>query len=125
MDYAPAMTIDELVEAWQANNALNLELLDLVADDDFALKPGKGKTIRSNFVHLVGVRRIWLEEKMPAEAKARPAFIKRFKEEASKDATLLQIRAAVKALAVQFPLFADATTQATATAANGHLGVAA
>ncbi|HRF59210.1 MAG TPA: DinB family protein [Fimbriimonadaceae bacterium] len=66
------MTIDELVEAWQANNALNLELLDLVADDDFALKPGKGKTIRSNFVHLVGVRRIWLEEKMPAEAKALP-----------------------------------------------------
>jgi len=46
---------------------------------------------------------------LPAEAKARPAFIKRFKEEASKDATLLQIRAAVKALAVQFPLFADTT----------------
>lgn len=62
------MTVDDLVEAWRVNNVLNLELLDVASDEDFELKPGKGKTIRSNFVHLVGVRRMWLEEKMSKEA---------------------------------------------------------
>lgn len=67
-----AMTIDELVEAWRVNDALNREWLALCADEDFDLKPGKGKTIRSNFVHIVGVRRMWLEEKVPKAASAVP-----------------------------------------------------
>lgn len=66
------MTIDDLVEAWRVNDALNRELLGLCADEDFELKPGKGKTIRSNFVHIVGVRRLWVEEKMPKIAVELP-----------------------------------------------------
>ena len=66
------MDIEELLDAWRVNNALNLELLDIVADEDFELKPGKGKTIRSNFVHLVGVRKMWAEEKLKTDAALIP-----------------------------------------------------
>ena len=66
------MSVDELIDAWRVNNKVNLEVLSLIGDDDFELKPGKGKTIRSNFVHLIGVRRLWLEEKMPKEASIVP-----------------------------------------------------
>ncbi len=44
---------------------------------------------------------------LPLETKVRTAFIKRFKEEAEVDPELLRIRAEVKALATQFPLFAE------------------
>ena len=67
-----AGSLSELLDAWRVNNALNLELLAACSDDDFELKPGKGKTIRSNFVHIIGVRRMWLEENMSKEAKAIP-----------------------------------------------------
>ncbi len=66
------MTIEELCDAWRVNNALNLELLDLVEDDWMDLKPGSGKTIRSNFTHLVLVRKMWVEEKLAKEAAAIP-----------------------------------------------------
>lgn len=66
------MTLDELLEAWRANNAINVELLDIVTDEDMDLMPGKGKAIRSNFVHLVGVRRMWCEEKLAKEAATIP-----------------------------------------------------
>jgi len=66
------MTIDDLVKAWRVNDALNREWLGICADADFDLKPGKGKTIRSNFVHIVGVRRMWLEEKRPKGAAQVP-----------------------------------------------------
>lgn len=66
------MTIDQLIEAWRVNNVLNLELLDVCADNDLELKPGKGKTIRSNFVHLIGVRSSWAEESLRAESQAIP-----------------------------------------------------
>jgi uncharacterized damage-inducible protein DinB len=59
------MTIDQLLDTWRASNVINLEILDLCHDEDFELKPGKGKTIRSNFVHIIGFRRAWCE----AEAK--------------------------------------------------------
>lgn len=55
------MDIEELIEAWRVNNKVNLELLELCTEDDFELKPGKGKTIRSNYVHIIGVRRSWVE----------------------------------------------------------------
>lgn len=71
-DILRCMTLEDLLEAWRANNALNLELLSVVSDDDWDLKPGKGKTIRSNYVHLIGVRRMWCEEKVPKEAAAIP-----------------------------------------------------
>ena len=64
------MSLEDLLDAWRINNALNVELLNICADEDFELKPGKGKTIRSNFVHIIGVRRMWLEEKMVNESKA-------------------------------------------------------
>lgn len=66
------MDLEALLGAWRANHAANLELLALCADEDFDLKPGKGKTIRSNFTHLVLVRRMWLEDKMKSEAAAIP-----------------------------------------------------
>lgn len=62
------VTLDELLDAWRANCGINLELLALCTDEDLELKPGKGKTIRSNYVHLIGVRRAYLEDKMRKEA---------------------------------------------------------
>lgn len=47
---------------------------------------------------------------LPADPKARTAFIRAFKERALTDAELLRIRGEVKALASQFPLFADEAT---------------
>src|SRR5687768_11105508 len=66
------MTIDDLLDAWRVNNAINLEFLDVCTDEDLELKPGKGKTIRSNFVHLIAVRRMWCDEKLKAEAETIP-----------------------------------------------------
>jgi uncharacterized damage-inducible protein DinB len=64
--------IDALADAWRANCAINHELLALCRDEDLDLKPGKGKTIRSNFVHIAGVRRSHIEEKLRAEAVSIP-----------------------------------------------------
>lgn len=66
------MTISELHDAWDVNNRINLKLLKLCSDEDFDLKPGKGKTIRSNYVHIVGVRRMWMAERMKKESQAIP-----------------------------------------------------
>lgn len=68
------MSFDDLLDAWQANDAVNRRLLALCPDASFELKPGKGKTIRSNWVHLVGLRRAYVEERarMRAEAEAIP-----------------------------------------------------
>ncbi|MBW7928818.1 MAG: hypothetical protein H3C58_12205 [Fimbriimonadaceae bacterium] len=66
------MTFDDLIAAWRTNNAINLRLLDMCTLADLELKPGKGKTIRSNFVHIVGVRRSWVEESLKAEAATIP-----------------------------------------------------
>ena len=59
---------------------------------------------------------------LPTNTKERAAFIKQFKEAAENDPTLLQIRGEVKALATQFPLFAEPATVANQ---NGHVAVAA
>jgi uncharacterized damage-inducible protein DinB len=61
------VSLEDLLDAWRANCAINHELLAGCSDDDFDLKPGKGKTIRSNFVHIVGVRRAHLETKLREE----------------------------------------------------------
>lgn len=47
--------------------------LALAADEDLDLKPGKGKTIRSNYVHIVGVRRMWCEHGGRGRGAAVPA----------------------------------------------------
>ena len=66
------MTLDDLLDAWRTNDAINRGLLALCPDETFEFKPGKGKTIRSNFVHIVGIRRAWVEESMRAEAARIP-----------------------------------------------------
>lgn len=66
------MTIDEMIEAWRKNNVLNHALLDICTDEDLELKPGRGKTIRSNLVHIIGVRRSWAEESAKNEANNIP-----------------------------------------------------
>jgi len=66
------MTLDDLIAAWRTNNAINLRLLEMCTLSDLELKPGKGKTVRSNFVHIVGVRRSWVEESLKAGAATIP-----------------------------------------------------
>lgn len=66
------MTLDDLLDAWRANDAVNRRLLALCPDESFDLKPGKGKTIRSNWVHLVGLRRAHVEERFKGVAEAIP-----------------------------------------------------
>jgi uncharacterized damage-inducible protein DinB len=66
------MDLDELLAAWSGNCLANRELLAICEDADFELKPGKGKTIRSNFVHIVGVRRMWAGDGLPKEAEKIP-----------------------------------------------------
>lgn len=63
---------DDLIEAWRVNNRVNHEILSWCADEDLDLKPGKGKTIRSNFVHIISVRRMHLEEKVSKLAAEIP-----------------------------------------------------
>lgn len=65
------------------------------------------------------------DDSLPVEPKARQAFIRAFKDQAVKDSELLHIRAAVKALAVQFPLFADEKSTPTASAYANRLPVPA
>jgi len=57
------MATEELINAWAQNNRISLELLQLCPDDTFNLKPGSGKTIRSNFTHIVSVRMSWADPK--------------------------------------------------------------
>lgn len=66
------MSIEDLVDAWRVNNQLNLELLGICQESDLDLKPGSGKTIRSNFTHLVGTRKTWLADKLAVEAATIP-----------------------------------------------------
>lgn len=63
------MDTDSLLAAWDANDSVNRRLLSLCPDDTFDLKPGKGKTVRSSFVHIVKVRGMWCEG-----SKGMPAF---------------------------------------------------
>ena len=64
------MTVDELIDAWRANDRANHEFLKLCTEADLELKPGRGKTVRSNFVHIIGVRRMWAEVAMKKESEA-------------------------------------------------------
>jgi uncharacterized damage-inducible protein DinB len=66
------LTTNEVVRAWQVNNTVTLQLLDLCPDGALDLKPGKGKTVRSNFTHIVSVRKAYIEEKLPKEAASIP-----------------------------------------------------
>lgn len=66
------MAVDDLILAWRTNDAVNLALLGLCPDEALDLKPGKGKTIRSNFVHMIGVRRAHVESRFRREAEAIP-----------------------------------------------------
>lgn len=61
-----------MIDAWKINNVICLELLAACPNDSFELKPGKGKTIRSNFVHLIGVSKMWLEDKLKPFAETIP-----------------------------------------------------
>ena len=65
------MGIDDLLEAWRVNNVVTLELLDMCPESTMELKPGKGKTIRSNFVHIIWVRSELIKEKFPKTGVAK------------------------------------------------------
>lgn len=66
------MSLEDLLDAWRANDAQNHAMLAFCNDADLELKPGKGKTIRSNFVHIIGIRRSWAEAKLKKEASSIP-----------------------------------------------------
>lgn len=66
------MDADDVCAAWRSNTDVTLRLLELVSDADFDLKPGKGKTIRSNLTHLVSTRRMWCEDGLAAQAATVP-----------------------------------------------------
>jgi uncharacterized damage-inducible protein DinB len=62
------MELSDLLEAWRVNNVVTLELLDFCPDETLDIKPGKGKTIRSNFVHILWIRGEYIKEKFPKAA---------------------------------------------------------
>lgn len=66
------VNLEDLLDAWRANDAQNHALLALCEDADFELKPGKGKTIRSNYVHIIGVRKAWTQDKLKRESASIP-----------------------------------------------------
>ncbi|HRW04295.1 MAG TPA: serine hydroxymethyltransferase [Caldilineaceae bacterium] len=73
-------------------------------------------------VWIAAVTRHVKDATLPENSKERSAFIKRFQQEALADQALLAIRSDVKALATQFPLFAEPEAVASA---NGHVATAA
>ncbi len=83
------MTIEELIDAWRANEAINKKLLRMCSEADLELKPGKGKTIRGNFTHIVACRRNWATNSLPNKAKS-------IKTPDSRTATKKQIELALK-----------------------------
>ena len=64
------MSIEELIDAWKANEAVNRKLLGICSSTDFDLKPGRGKTIRGNFTHIIACRRSWATQALPNAARA-------------------------------------------------------
>src|SRR5437764_633345 len=59
------MDLDDLLEAWRVANVVTLEMLDFCPEKTLEFKPGKGKTIRSNFVHILWIRGEYIKEKFP------------------------------------------------------------
>lgn len=66
------MTVEDLILAWRTNDAVTVALLGLCPDETLEFKPGKGKTIRSNFVHIIGIRRAHVETRFRRKAEAIP-----------------------------------------------------
>lgn len=56
------MNIEGFARAFEINDEMNHKLLAMICDEQFEWKPVKGKTIRSNYVHIVGVRRMWTDD---------------------------------------------------------------
>lgn len=71
-DILGTINVSDWLDAWKVNDLQNHALLRFVGDSDFDLKPGKGKTIRSNYVHLIGVRRSWIEVRSASAARGLP-----------------------------------------------------
>ena len=60
------MSIEEdLVDAWEINNRINLFLLDAIEEPGLSTKPVKGRTPRSQFAHMHNVRLMWLKSAAP------------------------------------------------------------
>ncbi len=66
------MTVEDIIEAWRVNCFVNLELLNIVPESAWDAKPGKGKTIRSNFAHIVNCRSHWLQAFFPKSDASFP-----------------------------------------------------
>ncbi|MEP0765000.1 MAG: DinB family protein [Fimbriimonadia bacterium] len=67
-----SLPVEDMLDSWRVNNAICLELLDLCPDETLDLKPRKGKTVRSHFVHIIGCRRAWLERRSSRRSDTIP-----------------------------------------------------
>ena len=86
------MNVEDVIEAWRVNNAVTLELLGFCPDGSMDFKPGKGKTIRSNFVHILWVRGQFIKDKFPKQTLDKLDW---------KTATPKEIRAALETTETQ------------------------
>jgi len=68
---------EQLLEAWQINNTMNLLLIDNISDGGMekTLSP-RGRTVYTQLVHVHNVRIQWLEVCAPAIFKKHPALAK-------------------------------------------------
>ena len=57
---------EDLVEAWNIQNRCTLYLLEAVDEGALAVKPDKGKSVRSQFCHIHQVRLMWMKAAEPA-----------------------------------------------------------
>jgi len=100
------VTAEQLVEAWQVNNRVNLMLLDGISDTGLnsTLSTRGGRTVAKQFAHVHDVRLGWLEvcardlatkqTKIDKDGKITRALLKkRLKESADGVAALIELAA--------------------------------
>jgi uncharacterized damage-inducible protein DinB len=60
------MITNQVVEAWEIHNRINLYILDAIAQENLAdVSPAKGRTVGELFAHLHNVRLMWLKAAAP------------------------------------------------------------
>ena len=65
---------EDLVEAWNIHNRCNLYMLEALMDEDLAVKPEKGKSVRGQFCHMHQVRIMWLKAAAPTLTEGLDKF---------------------------------------------------
>ena len=68
--------LDQVMDSWRLNNAINLLLIDAIPARGFAAVPlaSRGRTVAQQFAHIHWVRVAWLKFQGAPGAKALPRF---------------------------------------------------